>query len=242
MDSSAFDIFDGGDPEPAALLRASIGRYERLAPHTSFDGAFAILPHEMLHEILCALPSRNLARIDCTSKWLAGPVRAAAQAISRRIGLLSIPERRLGESWPCVARRAELKAASRRQQRLSTGDGFAAWLSPSGAIQLARAPSAASSESSTSHLVTPIVLWKPCPPLPRAQARAVSCGSEHALLLLDDFSVILIDYSIDFPNPKWRVLIEALSDAAEHVVAVECGAMHSLLVGSQGSLWSYGDE
>ena len=120
MDS--FDIFDDETKAPLpAWLQCAMGADSCAQPADGDDmgPTLANLPPELLQKVLTAMPSSGLAAMDATAKWLSVPVRNAALEIVRQTGLVSVPERKLGESWACVVRRAELRVAGRRSGSLA---------------------------------------------------------------------------------------------------------------------------
>lgn len=235
------DIFDVDDPLPADSppwwLLSSIGSSQANNAPTTGTG-FAQLPSELLPVVLSWLPSYGLASICAVASWLGALSREAAIAAIARLEV-TLPALRLGEGWPCALKRAELRAASRRSALASVGFSAIAWISPRS--HEPRFLRWASAPDSTRDSFIP---WRPTM-LPRNGRRvtAVSCGSMHVLILLEDGEALVMGV------PTGRARDEAVTleprvlrrgGADETTVGVAAGAFHSLLVGSRGSLWSCG--
>ena len=242
MAADAFDVFSDAPhappPTPAWLLAAAAAARDVPAPTLADDApCFVALPPEVHTAILAWLPARALAATAAVAAWLNGPVREACLHICERT-LPTLPVRRLGEGWPCVVRRAELRYESRRADRLSAGAEAIAWISDAGEAHFEWLP----------NWMGFVAASFPAPP--RQRALAVACGAQHVLCLLDDGSVVCLR---DGPTPAsgtangWERLCLPARDAgaddaepAEHVVSVASGAFHMLLVGSGGALWTCG--
>ena len=181
------DIFDddtGGRGTAPPVWLQTLAAVEAARGQAPATGDLARLPPELLVTFLSWLPARGLAAMQSTASWLAGPVRTAATDAVRRLGLLSLPERRLGEGWPCMLRRAELRLASRESSQLSVGLDTAAWISTRSGEPFFVC------WRLTSRLCDP---WQPQPTLPCRQALAVACGAMHVLVLLSDGSVARVE-------------------------------------------------
>lgn len=167
---------------PSWLLAATAAA----APPATPTGDLARLPAEMIVGVLSWLPSDALAAACASARWLSDAVRAAAAEAVQRHGV-RMPARRLGEGWPCVVKRAELRAASRKSGLLSVGFAAGAWVTTDGILHLIQLHRA------TSARTRPYLPWLPQPALPRPRAKAVACGSAHVLVLLDNSSVVLLE-------------------------------------------------
>ena len=228
----AHDIFS--DAAHAALLDAPpawVLAAEATLPEPT--GAFEKIPPEILQTMLSFLPSSDLANFAATASW--PPLRGAVAEAVDRLGL-ALPARRLGESWPCALKRAELRHRSRSYAPLSAGFTSAAWIS-------------AEARATFVQLQNCYVRWRPEPPLPRARAVAVSCGSLHSVVLLEDSTVIRLEqprHNQAWDNEtrpcKWSVIWPAAAAGEERIVSVDCGAFHTLFVGEHGGLWSHGSN
>lgn len=190
------DVFSddalSADAPPAWLLgHTAATNTTRVAP----TGVFSKLPPELLSGIFSCLPSESLANVACCASWCGPSVRMATYEAVERRGL-RLPSRRLGEGWPCVLKRAELRFASRNSAGLSAGYTCAAWINPKDGMP------------HFVQLLDPLhPRWFPQPKLPRRAALAVSCGSLHALVLLDDGTVIQLELPVGPPS------VESLSAA-----------------------------
>lgn len=114
-----FGLFDADDELlPPSWLLSSVAAHD--APCPPMDGmplgSLPSLPPELLQAVLKWLPARGLAAICSTATWFGGPVRLAALETAKNFGLRSMPERKLGEGWPCSVRRAELRLDARRAE------------------------------------------------------------------------------------------------------------------------------
>eukprot|EP00900_Chrysochromulina_parva_P002130 jgi/Chrpa1/11918/Chrysochromulina_OHIO_Genome00019805-RA len=255
MLDGAFDVFDApedhGRASPETLLRALLGPTAGAlaaigVPPLVPDGGSLLtaLPPELLNLVLCALPASGLASIDATARWCAAAVRSAVPHVVRRFGLLSMPERRLGESWACVAKRAELLSTSRNSNRVAAGFSMAAWIESSGELRVLLAPCDPPIGGDI-ELRTTYVPWHPPPVLTRRRGRSISCGALHMLVCLEDGGVVAVESTLGGGMHKvsWRELrTPPAHPADESVVHVACGAMHSLLVGALGTVWACGDN
>ena len=182
MDIFSDDAVASDSTTPSWLLAATA----TAAPSSTPSGDLAKLPPEVVAGLLSWLPSSTLAAVCAVSRWLNDATRAGAVEAVQRHGV-RMPARRLGEGWPCVVKRAELRAASREQLRISAGFASGAWLAPDGTPRIVQLHHDRSSR------VRSYLPWVPQPALPRAVARAVACGSAHVLVLLDDSRVVLLD-------------------------------------------------
>ena len=224
------DIFDASDDDrelPAWLL-GSVSSHDEKSHVIPTCTVLSKLPPEILQAILSLLPAVTLARVGNAARWLDALVRRATLDAVKRCGMCSVPERRLGEGWPCVLRRAELRMATRLTGHLAAGFKLAAWITPAGMPRVLLLGEATELPHE----------WCPVPPLPSRRALAVACGSFHALVLFEDGCVVCIESHTN--GMQWRQMRRGAAEGEEAVVAVAAGAFHSLLVGGCGSLWSSG--
>ena len=139
--SLADDIFDAAPaaPPPAWLAAASSS-----APPASSAAAVPTecvnlldLPDDVLSDhVLTQLRAADLARVEAASARLRDLVaRAVPIAVRDACELLLPQQRRSGERWPAVLRRAELLAASRDVgTRVSAGYQHAVYIRPDGTV------------------------------------------------------------------------------------------------------------
>jgi alpha-tubulin suppressor-like RCC1 family protein len=226
--ADGFDVFDD-DVFDAESLPHWLAATTAATPVPT--GLLAQLPVEVIVGILCWLPSEALARCTATIQWLGPLVQTACIESISRMGV-QMPVRRLGEGWPCVLRRAELRLASRNSAHISAGYETAAWISPtSGEPSFVRLEA----DPRTGLGFTP---WRPL--LPRPRALAVACGALHVLVLLDDTSVIILD------EERRRAAEAAQPQQPQHVdlpLGVDAGdGEHANAVPSASSASTSGDR
>ncbi|KAL1519820.1 hypothetical protein AB1Y20_023326 [Prymnesium parvum] len=214
-------------PDPPSWAQSAPVRAEGL-------GSLQRLDEELLHLLLCLLDARAMAALARCSSAFADPVARAAQAAAQRCGgLLQLPERRHGESWPRLLLRAERRAASRRAPTLLAAGHHTALALVAGGVH--RSALGADGRGESWRVALPARLGGGG----AARAVAVACGALHALVLLEDGRVLQLETPEGGPGgaDAW---LEAEGEAGEGIATVACGAFHSLLVGRKGGLWASG--
>ena len=176
------DIFDAAPaaPPPAWLAAASSSAPPASSSPPPASSAAAVptectilldLPDDVLSDhVLTQLRAADLARVEAASARLRDLVaRAVPIAVRGACEILLPQQRRTGERWPAVLRRAELLAASRDVgTRVSAGYEHAVYVRPDGSAGLIGKPQM--------HQVLPDQ-WP-------TGVRAVACGGEHTAVLL----------------------------------------------------------
>ena len=251
MNDDPFALFD--EPAPASSSEATpswltLGSTppQHTAASPSLGPRFGLLDDDTLHGVLVCLSSASLAAMARCSRALSSHVERAVVPACAALGLRWTPERRAGEGAACVLRRAELRVAANHASTIfAAGHHSGLAIDPHGVV----------------HLLQPDMLelcsWRL--PLPR-RARAVACGALHALLLLDDGAVLLLETpserlsAVGLVNEaaneadaqatrlgaRWTTFVPPAGCGGEPVASIACGAFHSLIVGVAGTLWSAG--
>ena len=200
-------------------------------PADTLDPLLSSLSDELLQMLLSFLDAQALGALTTCGLSFSGPVASAVPLAVGALGLLQLPERRHGEGWARVLKRAELRMASvAASRRLAAGhhEALAILDGRVHCMHIAR------DGVRTCQLA-------PSPSLPPMRVWAVACGAMHTLVLFEGGLVLQQETAkLRQDQVLHGQLLQGQGSSDELIASISCGAFHSLLIGALGSLWTQG--